>query len=258
MTKKKRLLTRFVFVFVIMLFVFGVIPFVSADWNSHVTCPVSGNCSIVIFTVNSSNPNQNLNGSQSDCFVSVYNDDDYSNYLIFNSSMLEPNASDNLHNFTILFNDSGHYPSIIRCNGTDVDDIKDFSFEVSNAGGGTDSDWSMAVLLAFLGVIGMLGYYSQKFGKQTEELSFAVSSLNSAIRVLFFLGSLLLLLVTVNVARLVVEQVSPSSTSVITLLDVTYITLMFVFSILMTYLVIKYIFTLVVQLKDFKRQKGET
>jgi len=171
--------------------------------------------------------------------------------------MLEPNASDNLHNYTILFNDSGHYPSILTCNGTDVDDIKDFSFEVSGSTN-SDSDWSMAVLLAFLGVIGMLAYYSQKFGKQTEELSFAVSSLNSAIRVLFFLGSLLLLIVTVNVARLVVEQVSPSSTNVITLLDVTHITLIFVFSILMTYLVLKYIFTLIIQLRDFKKQKGET
>lgn len=251
---KKKRLSFYLLVFLVCL------PIVFGDWDSQVTCAVGGNCSIAIFTVNSSNPIQELNGSQSDCWVFVYNDDDYSRVLIYNASMNEPNASDNLHNYTISFNDSGHYPSILTCNGTDVDDIKDFSFEVSDSAGGSTQDigWPIALLLAFVGVISLLVYYSIQFGKANQELSFFVQNFNSAIRILFFFAAFLILIVGVNVSRLVVEELSPASTDVVRLLDATHIGLIYIFLVVFMYLSAFYIIDLIKNIKLRKSKDGRT
>src|SRR3989304_3523272 len=98
---------------------------VVADWDSYQTCEVNEPCSIIAFSVNTSltvtislitgngdiftRPTQFLNNS--DCFISVFNSSNFSQYLIFNASMDQLNATGYLHNYTVKLNQTGFYPS---------------------------------------------------------------------------------------------------------------------------------------------------
>jgi hypothetical protein len=233
--------------FVILLL---VVPLVFASWDSLKTCELQQNCEITVFTVNTSNVTQLLNVSS--CYITVWNDDDYSTYLFVNQSMDRMNISQGLHNYTINFSDTGHYPAWVYCNGTNVDDSIDLSFEVVNqttilnsTGLFTSSSdaWGTAVILALLITIAILSYYSIK-----------LVQLNKYLRLLLFFAAFFLLIITVNVATSITEIQSSTSTDVITLLDTTHMTLIYIFVAVFGVLFIMFLFGLI---DNIRKRKGD-
>jgi hypothetical protein len=227
-----------------------LLPGVVASWDSHRTCELQNNCEITIFTVNTSNVTQLLNVSS--CYITVWNDDDYSTYLFVNQTMDKMNISQGLHNYTINFSDVGHYPAWIYCNGTNVDDSIDLSFEVINqtailntTGLFTSSSdaWGTAVILALLITIAILSYYSIK-----------LVQLNKYLRLLLFFAAFFLLIITVNVATSITEIQSSTSTDVITLLDTTHMTLIYIFVAVFGVLFIMFLFGLI---DNIRKRKGD-
>ena len=204
MIKKKSVLGVFTSVFVLTLIVLVNSQLSRADWNSFVTCELNNNCSVAVFTANSSNVLQFLNDSS--CFITVYNDDNFGSILISNASMVKPNASFGLHNYTISFNDTGHYPTYIQCNGSDVDDVTDFSFEVVNSsmilGNVTANcnvdDTQLAGALMILGSAILLVY----LGLNIEIM---------AIKIFLIASGLLTAIVGLNFARIISVEAGSSS-----------------------------------------------
>lgn len=232
-----------------LLFLLLVIPVVFASWDSHKTCELRNNCEITIFTVNTSNVTQLLNVSS--CYITVWNDDDYSTYLFVNQTMDKMNISQGLHNYTINFTDIGHYPAWIYCNGTNVDDSIDMSFEVINTTAILNStnlftsndSWGTAVILALLITIAILSYYSIK-----------LVQLNKYIRLLLFFAAFFLLIITINVATSITEIQSSTSTDVITLLDTTHMTLIWIFVAVFGVLFIMFLFGTI---DNLRKRKGD-
>ena len=226
-----------------------IVPIVFASWDSHKTCELNNNCEITVFTVNTSNVTQLLNVSS--CFITVWNDDDYSTYLFVNQTMDKMNISQGLHNYTIKFSDMGHYPAWIYCNGTNVDDSIDVSFEVVNTTSilnstglfTSSSGWGTAVILALLITIAILSYYSIK-----------LVQLNKYLRLLLFLAAFLLLIITINVATSITEIQSSSSTDVITLLDTTHMVLIWMFIAVFGVLFILFLFGII---DNIRKRKGD-
>jgi len=227
-------------------------PLVFASWDSFVSCRLNQTCEVGVFTVNTSAPLQLLNIS--DCFITIWNDDDYSTYLVYNASMDQMNASQGFHNYTISFSDTGHYPALVQCNGTDVTDSKDLSFEIINqtaifnstglfGGSSPLSNWGTAVIIAMLTIVGVLSYYAIK-----------LTSLNKWLRLFLFLGSFLMLILTVNVARLIVEEISSTSTDVISLLDTSHLSLIFMFTFIFGILLVMFVFGM---LDNVRKGKGD-
>lgn len=226
-----------------------LLPLVQASWDSHRTCELNNNCEITIFTVNTSNVTQLLNVSS--CYITVWNQSDYSTYLFVNQTMDKMNISQGLHNYTINFSNVGHYPTWIYCNGTNVDDSIDLTFEVVNTTSilnmtglfASSSSWPTAVILAMLIVIGLLSYYSIK-----------LVQLNKYLRLLLFLAAFLILIVTVNVATNITEYESASSTDVISLLDTTHMVLIWLFIAVFGVLFILFLFGII---DNIRKRKGD-
>lgn len=231
-----------------LLLLLIMLPVVNASWDSHKTCELNNNCEITIFTVNTSNTTQLLNVSS--CYITIWNQSDYSTYLIVNASLDKMNISQGLHNYTINFSGIGHYPGWIYCNGTNIDDSIDVSFEVINTTSilnvtglftNTSDGWSTAVIIALLTIVGVLSYYSLK-----------LTNLNQYIRLLLFLMAFLLLLITINVATTIVKVQSSTSTDVISLLDTTYIVALWVFLFVFGVLFILFLFGVIQNINNGK------
>lgn len=206
----------------IMLVMIILLSFpVLADFENYQTCKINTNCSVNSFVVNNTNPIQFLNAS-GNCTITLYNSTDYTQKLLNNATMSL--ITTGFYSYNVSLSQTGLHPAYIQCGGTDIDDTK----EVSIIGTISDS-WSIGIILTLLGIIGILTYLSLK-----------LENIHYPIKLLMFTITFALLIVTVNVGRLIVEEQSPTSTNIISMLDTVHFALIFIFLFLLAYLIIYY------------------
>lgn len=232
--------------FLLFFLVLVSLPIVFADWDSQFVCSPDENCTISVFIV-LENDVHNLSNT-SYCYLNVF----YPNtsQALSNGMMTQNTVTTGLYYYNVSYDQLGHYPAYVTCtrdeahnntaisimssgnskDATSADeasgDTKDVSFEVVSDGGG----WMLAVLLPILAVIGVFAYFSIR-----------MQQLHYFIKVLLFLGSLSLTIVATNIGRIMVEENSPSSTGLVTLLNVASFVLIILLIVITAYLIIYYI-----------------
>jgi len=221
------------------------LPIVLADWNTQFTCDSGENCTISVFVV-LENEVHNLTNS-SYCYLHVFAPN--GTEVLAGGMMSQPVGVTGLYYYIVNYADVGHYPAYVVCDndgflnntvsimssGNSKDatfsdealgDTKEVSFEIVD----DTSDWSLAALLPILAVIGVFAYFSIR-----------MQQLHYFIKVLLFLGSLSLTIVATNIGRIIVEENSPTSTGLITLLNTASFVLIILLIVITAYLIIYYI-----------------
>jgi sensor histidine kinase YesM len=199
-----------------LLFLFLVLCSVSVLGS----CVVGEDCVISVWTTNVSNTTQLLNATS--CNVTILNES--FSVLVNGVGMNHPVLG--LYNYSFVSNVSGHFFSYVTCSGVDVSLFEDESFIVEQNSG----YWMLAILLPILGVIGVFAYFSIRMDK-----------IHYFIKVLLFLASISLSIVSVNIGRLLVEEYSSASTDLISLLNVASFVLIIFLIVVTAYLIIYYI-----------------
>lgn len=270
-----KLIDKYVLIALISVFIVGLSPYVQAAFDSYKTCEVGTSCDFVIYTINMSNVSRFVNTTI--CNISIFSPTDYSVRLVNNATMLQPNATFGLFNYSQTFTTTGHYPAYIGCLGVDTailssghsqfqlslvgltvldsgGDLVDVSVDVVNTTTNLNNtglfltvsgvgSWGTAVILALLITIGILSYYSIK-----------LVQLNKYLRLLLFFTAFFLLIITVNVATSITEIQSASSTDVISLLDTTHMTLIWIFIAVFGVLFILFLFGTI---DNIRKRKGD-
>ena len=222
------------------------LPIALADWDEQFVCGPDENCTISVFVVLENDVHNLTNTSY--CYLHVYHPN--GTELLSGGMMTQNMATTGLYYYNISYPDLGHYPAYVVCdndvfhNNTAVSimssgnskdatwvdeasgDTRDVSFEIVQDTG----SWSLAVLLPILAIIGVLAY-----------LSIRMRQLHYFIKVLLFLGSLSLTIVATNIGRIIVEESSPASTGLITLLNTASFVLIILLIVVTAYLIIYYI-----------------
>ena len=268
-------LDTFILIGIVAVLIVALTPYAEAAYDSYKTCEAGTTCDFVIYTINASDTSRFINNTA--CNLSIFSHVDYGTRILNNASMLQPNATFGLFNYSYTFTTAGHYPAYVGCFGTDtailssghsqfeialvglvvsdsVGDLVDVSVEVVNTTTNLNNtglfltttslgDWGTAVVLAMLIVIGLLSYYSIK-----------LVQLNKYLRLLLFLAAFLLLIVTVNVATNITEYESASSTDVISLLDTTHMVLIWLFIAVFGVLFILFLFGVI---DNIRKRKGD-
>jgi len=202
------------------LFLFFFVLLVLCSVSVLGSCVVGEDCVINVWTTNVSNSSQLLNASS--CNVTIMNES--FSVLVNGVGMNHPVLG--LYNYVFASNVSGFYPSYVVCSGVDVSLLEDKSFVVEDDTG----FWMLAVLLPILCVIGVFAYFSIRMDK-----------IHYFIKVLLFLASISLSIVSVNIGRLLVEEYSSASAGIISLLNTASFVLIIFLIVVTAYLIIYYI-----------------
>lgn len=141
-----------------MILILLIFPIVSADWLDDGTCQVNTDC---LLTINVVNDTTNYGISTANCTLSVY---DINNTLILNETMY--NLTEGFYNYTLNMDQSGKYPTLIRCDYLNDSDKADFTFVVSDP---NYNEW--LYILLFIIPITLYG-----LGKKEDELAYIVFS----------------------------------------------------------------------------------